>query len=245
MTTQDSVVKTTGVVLSHVKYRETSAVVRILTRQMGLQSYIVNGVRGQKRKDLLPLLSPLTIIELESQYRPRATLQRLKESHVCRPFNSIPFDPSKRAIVMFITELLTKSLHENGPDEQLFDFVVASAVALDEGLAGLCNFHIFFMFRLTSLLGFAPDMSQPELPVFDLAEGAFSHSSFWTQNALSGHEKHLWLRLGAATLETLPELASSRTERQHFIDILLRYYQMHIPQFGQLQSHQILQQLFC
>ena len=42
--------KTYGIVLSNIKYRETSIIVRILTEKFGLQTYIVNGVRSAKAK---------------------------------------------------------------------------------------------------------------------------------------------------------------------------------------------------
>jgi DNA repair protein RecO (recombination protein O) len=47
--------KTRGIALSYVKYRETSIIVRIFTRQFGIQSYIVNGVRSKSAKTKIAL----------------------------------------------------------------------------------------------------------------------------------------------------------------------------------------------
>ena len=40
--------KTAGIVLSHIKYKDSSIIVRIFTRELGLKGYLVNGVREAK-----------------------------------------------------------------------------------------------------------------------------------------------------------------------------------------------------
>ena len=42
--------QTKGIVLSSIKYAESSIICRIYTESLGLQSYIVNGVRKRKAK---------------------------------------------------------------------------------------------------------------------------------------------------------------------------------------------------
>ena len=62
-------VKTRGIVLNHIKYGETSIVVHIYTEELGRQSYIVNSVRTPKKKNLLALLQPLTLLDLEVYHK--------------------------------------------------------------------------------------------------------------------------------------------------------------------------------
>ena len=50
--------QTKGIVLSSVKYSESSIICKVYTAKLGLQSYIVNGVR--KRKEEAPTISRLT-----------------------------------------------------------------------------------------------------------------------------------------------------------------------------------------
>ncbi len=237
-------VKTRGIVLTHVKYGESSIIVRILTEELGLQSYIVNGVRSSKRKDLLPLLFPLSILEIEASNRPRTSLQRLKEIHVGVPFTSIPYNQNRRAVAFFMAEVLTHSLREDGPDQGLFQFIESSIVTLDSGIDGESNFHLLFMLELSRYLGFMPDFSCSALPYFDLVEGVFTDRMPVHGFVIDDQDKRLWMALGSATLQTLPSIAANRSERQRLVEILCDYFTCHLPSFRELRSQGVLQQLF-
>ena len=41
-------IKTRGIVLSYLKYRESSIIARVYTERLGVQSYVVNSVRKAK-----------------------------------------------------------------------------------------------------------------------------------------------------------------------------------------------------
>ena len=56
--------KTKGIVISFVKYRETSIIVKIYTEAFGIQTYIENGVRSAKGKNKIALFQPLTLLDL-------------------------------------------------------------------------------------------------------------------------------------------------------------------------------------
>ena len=42
--------KTNGIVLNYIKYKETSIISKIYTKEFGLKSYLINGVRTKKGK---------------------------------------------------------------------------------------------------------------------------------------------------------------------------------------------------
>ncbi len=46
------ITKTRGLFLSHIKYGETSIICKIFTESLGLQSFIVNGIRKSKSKNI-------------------------------------------------------------------------------------------------------------------------------------------------------------------------------------------------
>jgi DNA repair protein RecO (recombination protein O) len=66
-------IKTRGIVLSFLKYRETSIIARIYTERRGVQNYIVNGVRKAKPPGRIALFQPLTMLELVA-YVPRRSV---------------------------------------------------------------------------------------------------------------------------------------------------------------------------
>lgn len=239
-----STIKTRGIVLSHVKYGDNSIVVNIYTKLLGRQGFIV-GNSNRNHRNIIPLLMPLSMVEIEAANRPHTTLQRIKNLHVARPLRTIPFNAARRSISMFITELLTKSLRDEGADESMFRFLSESIETLDSGIEGECNFHIYFMLGLAQRLGFSPDMSQSELPIFDLSEGIFTAQLPMHQYIIINDDLQLWRKLLYAENGDLPHIASSRTERARLVEMLQDYFKLHIPSFGSLNSCAILQQLFA
>ncbi len=80
-------IKTRGIVLSYLKYRETSIIARIYTERLGVQSYVVNGVRKAKPPGRIALFQPFTLLELVAYVaRGSGGLTRLSEFRCAEPF---------------------------------------------------------------------------------------------------------------------------------------------------------------
>ncbi len=58
------IAKTQGVVFHQIKYSETSLIVKIYTRDFGLQSYLIKGARSKKSKFSPALLQHLSLLEI-------------------------------------------------------------------------------------------------------------------------------------------------------------------------------------
>lgn len=229
--------------LNAVKYGEGSAIVNILTQDYGRIAYMVK-VSGQHRRVTLPLMQPLTIVELEAYNNHKVTVQKIKEVHVAVPLMRLPFDPIKRSIGMFITELISKSLRNEIVDGHLYEFIRNSILALDEGMEGIYNFHLYFMFKLTRLLGFEPDMTyQGAGAIFDMVDGIFTQRMPLHNHILSGAEVELWQKVANMDINHLNETALSRIDRQNLINMMEQYYMLHIPGFQGLNSAGILAEL--
>ena len=70
--------QTKGIVLSSVKYSESSIICKLYTDKLGLQSYIVNGVR--KKKGGSAYYQPLNILDLTVYHKNNNQLKRIKEA---------------------------------------------------------------------------------------------------------------------------------------------------------------------
>ena len=57
------ITKTKGIVLNYIKYGDTSIICKIYTKSFGVQSYIINGIRNSKSKNI-GLYQPLNILDL-------------------------------------------------------------------------------------------------------------------------------------------------------------------------------------
>lgn len=237
------IIKTIGVVLSHTKYGDGSLIVNVFTQEMGRQAYIVSGMNGKKRKMYMPLLMPLSIVELTAYNSTRSTIHRVKEVHVHVPLVQLPFSPNKRTMAIFLTELMTKALKESGPDERLYSFVEQSVLALDAGMPGENMFHLFFMYNLTSLLGFGPDLTEKAEPYFNMLEGSCCSRIPMHRHVLASEDKKLFVSLSELTIDTLGKVRFTREEKHRLMEMMEEYYALHIANFGKLNSYEVLRML--
>jgi len=235
---------TKGIVLNHIKYKETSIVVHIYTQHLGRQSYLVNRVRTKRNKGNTVLLQPMTLLDMDVYHRPKSELQRIKDFKVAHPLCSIPFSQEKRAMAFFLTELLSKVLREEEENTNLFNFLYHSIEVFDTGLAGHYNFHLFFLFQLSRFLGFAPEEKTGNPPYFDLLNGHFSDLEPSHGFCLKGLACENWKKLYALNIDNLTQLSLSGNERFTLLKNLLDYYSLHIDGMGELKSLNIVHQLF-
>ena len=104
--------KTKGIVLHTLKYNDTSIIVDMYTELSGRASFLVTVPRSRKAAVKSVLFQPLSFIELEADYRPNATLYRVTEAKSFYPFSSIPYDPYKSSMALFLSEFLYRAIRE-------------------------------------------------------------------------------------------------------------------------------------
>lgn len=226
--------KSRGIVLNFIKYRETSIVTKIYTEAFGLQSYIVNSVRGggKKSKGKISLFQPLTLLDLVVYYKKAPGLNRISELKCLEPYQTIPYDFKKSGIAMFITEVLNKCLKEEEGNETLFDFLYHALLVFDHMQEGYENFHLQFMIKLSRYLGFEPRSADD---VFDQVYEDMGKPAVYEEEE--------------AILSQLIELPftqlvkSSNSTRRILLDDLIKFYQLHIEGFKELKSTSVLREL--
>ncbi len=152
--------KTKGIVLSYIKYGETSVIVRIFTREFGLKSYIINGARSKTSKSKMALYQPLTLLDLVIYDKESSSLNRISEAKLLMPFQLVPFDFLRSGIAMFMAEVMGKSVFEGYQNEEFFDFLESTIRLLDEKETALVHFPLVFLWESSKYLGFAPEDSE-------------------------------------------------------------------------------------
>ena len=106
--------KTVGIVLHSLKYNDTSNIVDIYTQHTGRASFLVKIPRSRKSTVKSVLFQPLAMVEFEADYRPNTNLYPVKEAKSWYPFYTLPYDPYKSAIAMFLAEFLYRALRRTG-----------------------------------------------------------------------------------------------------------------------------------
>lgn len=236
--------KTHCIVLRTVKYGDNKLIVDFLTRDEGRLSAVWKISKSKNAKVHRQFFQPLTILEADFTRTPRQQMATLTDARLAETYSSLPFDSTKLSLVFFIAEFLLHTTRDQHGDAMLYDFVEQSLLWLDTTSRGIANFHLMFMMRMSRFLGFHPDMeSFSPGCVFDMREGIFCSHVPIHQDFLLPQEAEKMLTLMRMTPANLHLYVMSRTERNRITDIALRFYGIHIPDFGEMKSLAILREL--
>lgn len=236
---------TEGIVLHLVKYGDTSLIVTIFTREFGRQSYMVNAVRGKKAKNKAGLLQPLFLVDMVAYQKQNRDVQRLKEFKSLQNYQNIPFDIAKSTQIIFLAEILYKTISEEESYPELFDFIKNSLLYFDLLEKGSSNFHLYFLFRLTEYLGFLPDTQKQGFENwFDMQKGKMvpfepSHPLFFNKEA----SEFLFL-LSNLKLQEIASLKISKSMRNYLLSKFISYYKLHTETLGEIKSIKVLNEVF-
>lgn len=238
-------IKTKAIILHSLKYSENSVIVHAYTEEHGRMAYVVNGAKSKKSALRLSMLQPLTILELETDHNPNKELQRIKESRIAYAFKSLPYDPSKNALAIFIAELLYRSLREPHLDPELYQFLHYSICELDMVEDGIGNFHISFLVQFSKFMGFAPQHgTYSENANFDLQNGIFVPEKLAFGNFLNKYDSKLFALACEVNYQNMNNLSLGKEDKKTLLTHLLAYYKIHVHHFSNIKSLDVLYQLF-
>ena len=237
--------KTQAIVLHSLKYGETRLIVDMFTRSHGRLSFIVSLPKSPKGKIRKQFFQPLSLLEIETDVRPRLQLQKLSDVRLLYPFSTIPFEPEKLAISLFVAEFLYYAMRGEQQNVPLFDYVTDSIQWLDGQDSRFANFHLVFLMRLSRFLGFYPNLDDYSAgDYFDLRESIFLSAPPVHRDFLYPQEAEkvqLMMRMDFATMHLFQ---MSHIERNRLLEVALSYYRLHIPDFPELKSLSVLQELY-
>ena len=237
--------KTQAIVLHSLKYGESRLIVDMFTRTFGRQSFIVSIPKTSKGKIKKQFFQPLTLLEIETDIRLKLQLQKLNDVRLLTPFASIPFEPDKLAISLFVAEFLYYALRSEQRNELLYDYLEYSIMWLDGQQANFANFHIVFLLRLTRFLGFYPNLDDYEDgDYFDLRESEFMRNPPVHRDFLHPEEAQKVQLMMRMDFPTMHLFRMSHNDRNRLLEISIKYYRLHLPDFPEMKSIEVLQALY-
>ena len=190
-------------------------------------------------------MQPLSLIDIVLDNRANKTFQYIRESSPTSLLNTVPYDPIKNSIALFLSEILHKTLRESDKENALFDFVKESILFFDTTTKGFANFHLVFLIKMTYFLGFFPNLSQFHDGVyFDMLNSQFTEQNNNT-HTLNVAETEAFAHLMRMDYDNMQIFSLSRNQRNTILEHILTYYRLHLPEFGTVKSLDILQQLFA
>lgn len=234
-----------AIVFKVTPYNDKSQVVQLYTEFFGIQSYMVHISTSKKSKNKAAYFQPLTLLDVVISHKEKEGLNSLKELSVNYIYQHIPTSIEKQTVLLFINEVLFKCIKESQQNTELFHFIFESLILFDKLKEGVNNFHIYFLLKLSSYLGFEPHGKHTtQTPFFDLKEGKFASTQPKHPIYLSSTESLIFYSFLLADSHHLTELTFSNEARKNILSKVIEYYELHIDYFKNLKSIAVLQEVF-
>lgn len=237
--------KTQAVVLRTIKYGENKLIVDFLTEEEGRLSCVVGIPKTQRGKLKKQFFQPLTILDVELDIRPKQQLHHIRDVRIGVPYASIPFEPSKLSISLFLAEFIYYGTRDEQLNPALYQFVAHSLQWLDGCEGQFANFHLVFMMRLSRFIGFFPYVEDyHEGDLFDLRTANFTsqtpvHADFLPP--ADAARINTLLRMKYASMHLF---RMSHDDRNRIVDVIIQFYRLHVPAFPELRSLEVMKELW-
>ncbi|WP_411893818.1 DNA repair protein RecO [Winogradskyella sp. A2] len=231
------------IVLSKLKYRDYDLIVKCYTEEHGVTSYILKGVLKTKKSQSKTIyFQPLSLLQVEENYRPNQSLHFIKEVKFNYVFKTLHTNVFKSSIVLFLSEILSNVLREEEQNKVLYNYISIAFQYLDTE-ENYSNFHLLFLIKLTRYLGFYPEKTNKDYPYFNLDSGVFEKSDKG-KHSISGENLILLKRLLGINFDDLNMVKINAKQRREFLNMLLRYFELHLEGFKKPKSLQVLNDVF-
>ena len=145
-----------------------------------------------------------------------------------------------------MAEVLYKSIKEEEPNEHLFEFLYNTIKVLDLSENGSANFHLLFLAQLSKHLGFYPQKPpklNPSKIYFDLQEGCFVNLRPHHNAFVEPPYSDLFHSIFGTNFDVMDTLKLTQKERKILLEALLNYYSLHLSNFDNLKTLDILEEV--
>lgn len=236
--------KVEGIVLRNIKFSDNSLIVHLFTRERGRISCIVKKARSKRTGFAPSFFHPLNFLQTEIFYNPNKEIHTIKEVQLKQSFSSFDNDPGRIAIVMFLSEILNRSIRYQHIDKQLYNFLESTIFRFNEETHSSANFHIFFMIELSKFLGFYPVNNYSYSDnYFDLLNAQFVSTSSGAQT-MDEETSNILFNFMNLTSGNWWEIPLNGELRRKMIKSLLNYYPIHTGTNMDVKSLDVFAEVF-
>jgi DNA repair protein RecO (recombination protein O) len=231
--------KTAGLILHHFPYGDRSVILKIYTRELGLQSLLIPSIKSKSSPIAPSLLSPLQELDLVLYYKNKGGLERLKEAVKKGDSSQIRLDPFKACIAVYIAELVMRSATADEPHPELYDFISEVVSVLEQSPSSYTNLPIYTALNLSSFLGFYPH-ALPGGSILDLREGHFVNRTPVHPDFIPETTSLPLLQFLNQPWSVCSRIPLQGDQRFAILKALEQYYRIHLSEFAALKSLDVL-----
>lgn len=230
-----------AIVLQAIKYGDKKHILKLFTKNTGLVTVTCIPGSSPSSKIRSGVVLPLSLLDVELITKQNKEVHQLTEASCYYVHNTVSSSISKLGIAQFINEILVKTLKEQFGNPSLYDFIEGCLRYLNESDEDPVNLHVYFLVELSKYLGIEPSNNySTSSPYFDCRDGRFSAVSLAFPIGLDRDDSELFSSF--LKINCLNEKLTN-IQRKRLLNILVAYYQMHLPGFTNLKSLDILHEV--
>lgn len=237
------IIKTSGIVLSTVRYSDSSVIAKIYTEKAGLQSCMVRTGKGKNALPKLAMLQPLSLVEVSFTNDDRKSLKNLRSMEREVALNGIPFDTVKTCIALFMAEVIGRAIAEEEGNAGMFSFLKNAILLLDHTEGSVNNFHLKFLIEFSRYLGFYPHERSATESYFDLMEGEFSAFEPIHPYFMEGLVTQRFHELVEVEMSAHSTVRMTNDIRRQLLQKLIDYYRLHLHGIKEINAHKVLEEV--
>ena len=151
-----SPIKTSAIVLKSIKWKDTSKIITLYTRETGKISVVAKGVRKLK-SSYGGVLESINLIEVIIYYSSKRQVQILGSVSLENSFPQIKKDIERTSYAYAILELISILVPIGSADGIFFDFIKTLLEEMEEIKEPKIIFW-FFILKISSYMGFRPNL---------------------------------------------------------------------------------------
>ncbi|MGH7455247.1 MAG: DNA repair protein RecO, partial [bacterium] len=172
-------VKAEGIVIRSMNMGETSKLVTLFTRELGLLKIIAKGSRSSKSR-IGAALEPLTVSRIVYYQKENRELQFLSQAEIVEFFPNLPADLENWGYANACAELVSRSQIGADVTPKLYPILLNTIRAMNEPTADARACFWGFQMKLLGIFGVAPNLRRclncstagPTVQIhFDIARG--------------------------------------------------------------------------
>lgn len=236
---------TQGIVLRSIKYGETSFISTVFTKDFGVQSYIIKGVRSQQSKhQKAALLQPSSLIDLVVYNKTNQNLLYLKEFQASYIYQQIQEQVIVNSVALFSSEFLLRILPEHAPFPELFIFSRQFLELLDRTpVNDVANFPLYFIAVCSKMLGYdVKGNYSTHTPFLNIVEGGFSeHTPLSGPLVTNDQAFRLSSLLRIESLQEIKTVEMNAMTRHQLLEWYLDFLHYYCQHLGEIKSLRVLQ----
>jgi DNA repair protein RecO (recombination protein O) len=226
-----------GLLLHHFPYSDNSRIIRVLTPNDGLISAFLRVSRKNVRQGVL---QPLSLLEMVFDKHPDKDLATIREIRISDAYSNIGRDVYRGAVVLFLNEVLNQVIREGTEDPALFAFIREWLIHYDATEFD-ADAHLYFLAHVSAISGYLPDGEfSDHTPYFDLEAGRYVPRFPGHPRFLEGENARIFGQFFSAEQHS----SLSYHQRRQLLSALMDYFRIHFPDFREIRSLAVLEELF-